>query len=440
MSQLAAESALLQLAALIQLATIALGMLACAVGTGLWLKLWRFGVAISFAASIVRSGAAGHLVPATVWYVVQFGPLAITVVFLLTRKSTPMRPIDIGILVCLALFAVCALVTAATGLFRSQTLAQSGLLLFMFVFLALTVSRRWLTSDVIRGDMTLGFALICAAQVIGLMGMVTGQAWAIADYGRFEGLFSNANYAGAISAIGMMLGTYIIRSMPGKTLWLAVAGMLALGVALFLSGSRGALLALAVGVISLVRVHARRRIVLFAIVGVAVGGIALTVMSYLIPSVGGSFNRALQGSDVSSGRLQIYADLLTRWSHMPWFGTGYRTTELLTGPARLTGHDTYLSVLTETGIVGAAVFAVLLVLIVRAGPPIGMHRILLGAVVTILAVELTESFLFGWGSPIPIFEWLTLLAFAAVGRTELTSVASAGPESGVPPSLRSVVA
>jgi O-antigen ligase len=425
MGHLAFVSGLSQVAALLQLVAIASGMLAGAVGAAIWLKLWRYAVAVSYAASVMRSGAAAHVLPATVWYVVQFGPLAMAAIPLLTRKSAPMRPIDVGILACMALFAACALVTVLTGLFRSQSLAQSGLLVLMFGFLALTVSRRWLTSAVILGDLTLGFAMVSSAQLVGLAGMVMHQSWAIADYGRFEGAFSNANYAGATSAIGMMIGIYVFRSLTGNRLWWAVVGMVALGAALLLSGSRGALFALAVGVISLVRFRGNRRMLLFAFVGVVLCAIALTVMSYALPSLGGAFNRALQGSDITSGRLQIYEELLGRWRHMPWFGTGYRTSELLTGPNRLTGHNTYVSVLTETGIVGAAVFAVLLVLILRAGRPLRVHRTLLGAVVTILVIEITESFLFGWGSPIPLFEWLSLLAFAALGRATVAAVASA---------------
>ena len=440
MSHIAGAGALLEVAALVQLLTITAGMLAGAVASAIWLKLWRYAVAVSYAASIVRSGAAGNLLSTALWHVVQFGPLAIAAVPLLTRKSASMRPIDIGILACLALFAFWAFVTAFTGAFRVQTLAQSALLVLMFGFLALTLSKRWLTSDVIRQDLTLGFGLICGAQALGLIGALTHQPWATADYGRFEGLFSNANYAGAMSAIGLMIGLYFISSQLRNHISWGIAGMLTLGLTLLLSGSRGALLALVVGLIPLFRIRASRRVLLLAGGGVVAVGIVLTVMSYLRPSLGGAFNRALQGSDITSGRLQIYSELLMRWWHMPWFGTGYRTTELLTGPHRLTGHDTYLSVLTETGIVGAAVFIVLLVLLLRAGPPLRTNRVLLGAVVTVLMVEVTESFLFGWGSPIPMFEWLTLLAFVAVGRLSGAAAAwPSGSRSADPSHRRSII-
>src|SRR5258708_15620238 len=368
MSHIAGADALLEVAVLVQLLTITTGMLAGAVASAIWLKLWRYAVAVSYAASIVRSDSVGSGLSTSLWHVVQFGPLVIAAVPLLTGKNASMRPIDLGILACLALFAFCALVTAFTGVLRAQTLAQSALLVLMFWVLALTLSRPWLSFDVVRQDLTLRFGLICGAQVVGLIGALTHQPWATADYGRFEGLFSNANYAGAMSAIGLMIGLYVISSELRNHMAWGIAGMLALGLTLLLSGSRGALLALVVGLIPLVRIRASRRVVLLAVGGVIAVGLGLTVMSYLRPSLGGAFNRALQGSDITSGRLQIYSELVTRWWHMPWFGTGYRTTELLTGPHRLTGHDTYLSVLTETGIVGAVGFLVLLVVLPPAGP------------------------------------------------------------------------
>jgi O-antigen ligase len=345
-----------------------------------------------------------------------------------------MRRIDVSLLICLALFALLALATSVTGLFHSQTLSQAGVLTFMFGFLALTLSKRWTSPEIIRGDLAVGFIVVCLAQAVGLVGLAARQPWAIADYGRFQGLFSNANYAGATSVIGIVVGSYIIQTMVGARRWLVLLGMLTLAGATLASGSRGALVALAAGVMTAFLVVAKRRFVLMSIGAALVLVVTLTVLSYTLPSVGGSFNRALQGSDITSGRLQIYTDLLTHWSRMPWFGTGYRTTELLTGPHRLTGHNTYLSVLTEMGIAGAAVFFVLLVLIIRAGPAPRMNRALLGAVVTVLVIEITESYLFGWGSPIPLLEWLTLLAFPAIGHTQSQRGASAVYAAPTPPS------
>lgn len=386
---------------------------------------WRLMVAMSFLASVARSGPTRLMIPAAAWYALQFGPLTVAILYLLTRKNTAMRQIDWAIVVFLGVYALCALVTVATGLLPRQTLEQSGLLIFMFAFLALTFSRRWATSDTIRGDLVLGFALICAAQVVGLAGMATGQAWPIGVYGRFQGPFSDANYAGILSAAGIMIGVYIMGTARDQRRWWPIAvGLLVLGVAFVLSGARGALLGLGLGFLSQVLVRASRRVILgVAIVGTALAGIVLVAVPKLVPPLGGAFSRTLQGSDITSGRLKIYGEVLSRWSHMPWFGTGYRTTELLTGG--FSGHNVYLSVLAETGILGAAVFAALLFFILRAGPRSGRQKWLVGAVVTVLTIELTESTLFGWGGPNAMLAWLTLLAFAALGRIAAASAMSA---------------
>jgi len=415
-------SEILPLISAVQLVTSAMGVVVLLVWTGVWLKPWRFALAVSFTVSIVRSSALGAVLPDAVWYAAQFGPVVIAEAFLLFCPGVEMRRIDIGILVCLTLYAVCALATVVTGLYRTQTLAQSSVLILMFGFLALTAWKRWTTILKVRGDLAFALALISVVQIVGLIGFVTHQAWAIADYGRFQGTFSNANYAGAMSAIGIMIGIYVIAVVPARGRLLGSAALLALGVALVASGSRGSLLALVFGLTSLAVLRANRRTVALVSVAVILGATILVVASYRLPSLGGEFNRAMQGSDITSGRLQIYSELLTRWSHMPLFGTGYRTTELLTGPNRLTGHNTYLSVLTETGIAGAVIFLALLILIVRAGPSIGVQRILLGAVVTVLTLEITESYAFGWGSPVPVMEWLSLFAFASAGRIEATNV------------------
>ena len=389
-------------------------------------NLWRMAVAISFLASVARSGPARFMLPAVVWYALQFGALAVAIVLLLPRRHLTMRTIDWGIVTFLGIYAFCALFTTVTGLLPRHTLAQAGLLILMFAFLGLTFATRWVTPDTIRGDLLLGFALICGAQATGLAGLVAGQAWPVADYGRFQGVFTDANYAGILAATAIMIGAYLIGSQKrGPLLWLIILGLLGLGIALGLSGARGALLALGLGAVSLVLVRASRRIIAaFAAVVIALGAAALIAVPKLGPSWAGAFSRTLQGSDVTSGRLKIYGEVLARWSHMPWFGTGYRTTEVLTGGRA--SHNIYLSVLAETGVFGAAVFAILLLLILRGGPRSGGQRWLLGAVVTILAIELTESTLFGWGGPNAMVAWLTLLAFAASGRVASPGATAAG--------------
>ncbi len=114
---------------------------------------------------------------------------------------------------------------------------------------------------------------------------------------------------------------------------------------------------------------------------------------------------------------EIYQNLLNVFQQSPWTGTGYRSVEELTpGISGLTAHNIYLSALTETGLFGAFFFlgpALSVVVASRRGKE---GRPLLAAVVTIAAIELTESSIHGWGGPTALIAWVLILAFAASGR------------------------
>jgi O-antigen ligase len=124
------------------------------------------------------------------------------------------------------------------------------------------------------------------------------------------------------------------------------------------------------------------------------------------------------GFDFTGGRIPIWRAALARWAEKPWLGTGYRTTPTLQGMDGFEAHNVYLSVLVEMGVLGAAVFAALLFMILRAAPRMGPERLLLALAVAILAGQLTSSSLFGWGGQTALLEWLMLFALAASGRTQ----------------------
>ena len=121
------------------------------------------------------------------------------------------------------------------------------------------MSRRRATSGAIQGDMVLVCGLICATQLVGLAGAATGQAWAIGPFDRFLGVLPNANYVGLLCAPGILLGAHIVHTRGRRAAVLPVVGILILAVALVLSGSRGALLAVAAGALALLLFPASRR-------------------------------------------------------------------------------------------------------------------------------------------------------------------------------------
>lgn len=374
--------------------------------------VWRTMVAASIVVSVLRSSTFATALPETVWYALQFGTLAAAAVTTLRTPRRDLRRSDRATLHALAVYVAAAALTALVSVAPTETISQAALFAAVGVFLTLTYTRRWVNADTIRADLGTVFATITLVQAAGIIAAFTGQLWTYdPDYGRYVGLFSNANYAGIMSAVGIAIGVYLLR-VPGHRV-LTLAGISVLTVGMLMSGSRGAILAVTAGLLVLLLARGSRRVVLGVLITAATAAlIAIAVRPELLESVQRFFLRDAQ-ADITSGRFLIYAQLLDRYQLSPWLGTGYRTSELADGG--LAGHNAYLSVLTETGIVGAAVFAAFIICVLVASRNGHAHRPLLGVAVTVAVMELTESSVFGFGGPTALTAWLCVLAFAANG-------------------------
>jgi len=196
-----------------------------------------------------------------------------------------------------------------------------------------------------------------------------------------------------------------------------------LGVAIVLSGTRGALVAL-VGTVFLIHLLRMKS----WIVGVSIAGV---VVALFLAGASGlfAFERIAEPtSDISSGRFGLWGEGLTLWSHRPIGGWGFGSTSTLSGFTNQDGmslHNAYLSVLIETGIVGSVIFvALLLSLFMRRG--LRMNPGIVAAAGAVLVNAAFESSLVNLGSPITVESWLLLAALLAVG-----SAARSESESGV---------
>lgn len=372
--------------------------------------VWRTMVSVSVAASVIRSSTFAAALPEAGWYAVQFGPLIIALIVTMRAPRRQMRQADRAVHTMLAAFVAIAIVSSMLGRAASDSLPQAALLCFVVMFLAATYSRRWTDAATVAGDMATLFWTIIALQAFGLLGAAVAT-WAFdPDYGRYVGLFSNANYAGIVAAMGIAIGIYLLRAR--RTRPLVTAALAVLGTTLAMSGSRGALLAAAVGLLVLILGRASRRTALrLSALGIAGAAVMLVANPLLAAQVQRFFIRDA-ATDISSGRLDLYAGLLRQFQGAPILGTGYRTSELTGG---LAAHNIYLSVLVETGVIGAAVFVALILAIVAASRYGGAHRPLVAAAAAVAAMELTESSIFGFGGPTALPAWLIVLAFAAGG-------------------------
>jgi hypothetical protein len=154
------------------------------------------------------------------------------------------------------------------------------------------------------------------------------------------------------------------------------------------------------------------------VVAVAIGFV-VALRPDLFWGDGGFFDRSDQSSDFTSGRLDIWEHVFSLWGGHPVAGIGYHTVELVPGLGDLNAHNLFLLVLAELGLVGIVIFGALIVRIILVGfrSTSPVDRMLIGGVVTVLVIELTEASMFGFGGPTAMISWIALLAFGATGRS-----------------------
>ena len=423
---------------------VGVGIVVAAIYAVLLAKVgaWPTMVGTSILVSVLRSGPPAELLGESAWYALQFGPILVAWLSLLSQRPVKARRNDRNVVLFLVLFAVAALATNLTSLVPASTLPQTVMLAGMTGFLIFTYRRRWTSKETILGDVRMVFILITALQFVAVASVPVGQQWAFdPDYGRFRGLFSNANYAGMMSAIGLAVGLYLLRVQRRRAAVLASMAVLLAGM--LMSGSRGSLLAIGAALLVLVLSRAGRKVIIPMGVLAGIAAVfALLVNPWVFDGVDRFFIRDSASTDVTSGRLEIYEGMLRLFSQSPFTGTGYRSVEALSPDASgLAGHNIYLTILTETGLFGALFFVGLVFVVLDASKAGKISRPLLVVVVTIATVELTESSIYGWGGPTALSAWLLILGFAASGRflseeePAVESPAAASPVRTVVPRL-----
>jgi O-antigen ligase len=377
---------------------------------------WRGGFAIFLLAAMARSFVVVNSLDDEVLTAVQFGAIGIALVsVLISRIDATMRRVDVLIAFALALLLLVAILSSIFGIRPSVSLPQCAIFALIAAFLIATSLKRWVSPRIVRGDLTTLFTIVCLAQAAGLVGFLAGAHWASGGYDRFIGCFTNANYAGIASAVTAPLVFYL-ASGRGPLLRSAFwAGLLVLAAALWFSESRGSLIAFVAGlaVSFMIRMH-RRWVTAVTLVAAAVVSGVVVVISFALRSEVVNVKLDPAAASITSGRLDIYGTIIHAWSKRPILGTGYRTTPEITGG--LQAHNVYLSMLTETGIIGALCFVLWVVLIVLGGARGPRTALTFGAVVAVAVSEITESSLFGFGAPTALLAWVAIMAYASLGK------------------------
>lgn len=322
------------------------------------------------------------------------------------KPMSPSRPERVALFGTLGL-VLAALLSAVGSSLRGTALSQAAVLALMLVFVFGTAMSRWRPMPrFIEGDLSVVALVLSFWSLVSALLALLGVSFALGPFSRANGVFSNANYLGMVSAVSLSLTLALaLQSSNRRRRWGILAVSLLLLVPLGLSGSRGAGVAAAAGV--LVTLVAARQIRALITVGGALL-VAAAVGAVLYSRI---FERVPAG-DPTSGRLDLWEHALDLWGDSPIFGVGYRTLELLPGSEGHAAHNVYLGVLVEAGVLGLAAILVTLIGILWWG---GWSP-LLGVVVTILVNELTESSMLGWMGPTALTFWLVLVAHGVLGN------------------------
>jgi O-antigen ligase len=188
------------------------------------------------------------------------------------------------------------------------------------------------------------------------------------EISRAVGPFGNPNYFGQYLASAIALGAaWFLARRSKRSAWLLVGSVLVTATAIALTMSRGGFIALFAALVALAFLRSRRLGAAAVVVGVL-----LTLLVYPAfvdwrlgtnTSGSGAIAAALARSD--EGRLGGVLAGLPLFAASPIFGVGFghysfMAITLAGSPVPIAAHNWYLNVLGELGLVGIAVWALLL--------------------------------------------------------------------------------
>ncbi|MGD9570542.1 MAG: O-antigen ligase family protein [Thermoleophilia bacterium] len=349
----------------------------------------------------------------------------------------------------LAAFAAFVLVSATWSPDGEEAAIKAAFFYVPFTILLVLVIAWWRYARALRALAITTIAGGTIAALVALWQYATEDIWwnqtliqanVYSRFFRVNGIFFDPNILGRYLAIGILICLALAWVRPRAAELAALAGAIAVMTAgLAVTFSRSSTLMLMVGVLLLAvrAVGARRAITAGAAVLVVAGGIAM-LTSDNVRRAATDYDRLER---VSEGRFDLMRGGLTIWRDEPVLGTGLggfeeRFEETLTPTEQrrvrvVISHNTPVTVLSETGVVGFALFLVLLVgagwAAVRGSRDQGLDgwaRWTLGA---ILAGIVVHSLLYAALFEDP-FTWVAAAAAVAIGLLALPRTAAGDPE------------
>jgi O-antigen ligase len=337
----------------------------------------------------------------------------------------------------------CAFALAVNGWRSLADTAQEVILLIQALLFF------WACANVLRHDKAAraalwSFAIACAIRAaLPFLGIGrTGEAvWTGGE--RVTAFGQNANWSAKMLATGLivLVGLMFVHARAPKRLrWLAIAAIAGLGVAVVDTGSRGGLLALAIGLMTFAfgatgsSGRSAWTLVRNGVIGVAcIAFLAVAAMRTEVMR-----NRFVETRETGSmaGREVLFPTLWGMFLERPWAGWGnvnnqFELAQRIAEQHRLQrdSHNLVLEVLTTAGIVGAVPFFIALALMVRGGwrGRLGPHGITPLALLALHAVGAMS------GNPITNKLFWLVLGFAVASAVPIERLARTPLQAPPPP-------
>lgn len=272
----------------------------------------------------------------------------------------------------------------------------------------------------------------------------TGEAvWTGGE--RITAFGQNANWSAKLLATGVIVLVGLMYAhvrAPKRGRWIALAAAAGTSVAIIDTGSRGGLLALAIG---LMVFAVSRGGTVWAAVRNALMGVTmlvfLAVAAMRTEVMRNRFEDTAQ-TGATAGRDVLWTALWGMFKEKPWLGWGQVNNQFELAQRiaeqdklRRDSHNLILEVLTTTGLVGAVPYFIALALIVRAGwrARRGGHGI---TAVALLAMHFLGAMS---GNPITSKMFWLVLAYAVAAEAEIVPVVPPRASRAFPPRMPGLV-
>jgi O-antigen ligase len=397
-----------------------------AIGAGILLLVWaalgavRTLLLASYAALV--GGSVVLVLTGEQSSVVQVGKLVpmgfLAVALLIRGTGRPRPPLEVVTLCVLTFLSVVWSADPALTVQRAAGLALLAIVAFW------GFPRNWSSHGVTDtiGVMVLAGAAVAAASLAAI------PFWANAFLrGRFEGILANPNALGFLLAPIIPLALYLRRG------WLPLSPM---AVALALSGSRGGLLAAALGLLVVAVMSGHRLRTLLVVAGIGAGVVlGLSRADVEIRPEGEPLFSLASGS----GRVEAWQQVEHLIAERPIAGYGFGTTDenfrALAGPiAGFQGthvSNGYLEVGFELGLAGLVLVGIMVLrgladaLRIRSA----LRAVLCGSIVAGAAEVVFESGITSAGGLFALSFW-TVLGMARFAPANASRLSAARPNNG----------